>query len=331
MYVLITTFTAAIDPYFALMIMCLVCQQIRDVIWSGQGMENKLVRIFALSSLKNSKYSGDHRVRRFLSNMNRYFHNVSKTRILQGFQHWKVQGMKEFFDDDNYEYINDDKLEQLTHNIRMTGIVSLDLSLSLPLTAGFGTLQRAILFMVPNLHELDLPYTKTRSSTLIRPFAVRCPRLEIIRWNCNADLHGIDARGRVLDSLNTLKELYFDNCYLAFNYHRLIDENGDFIDVNGDDDGDGDNGVTEMEAMSDSNNYPEIFFFCRLCDNPLERISLRNARYKDFSSFEDTIPQDILMKFVRNAPATLVWFRSDLSATNIRILQSERPEIQFLN
>ena len=38
-----------------LMIMCLVCKQIRSLIWSGQGMENKLVRIFELSSSKNSK------------------------------------------------------------------------------------------------------------------------------------------------------------------------------------------------------------------------------------------------------------------------------------
>ena len=33
-----------------LMLMCLVCKQLRDSIWTGQGMETKLIRIFELSS-----------------------------------------------------------------------------------------------------------------------------------------------------------------------------------------------------------------------------------------------------------------------------------------
>ena len=310
-----------------LMIMCLVCKQIRDLIWSGQGMENKLVRIFELSSSKNSKYSGDPRLRHFLSNMNRYFHDVSKTRILQGFQHWKVQDMREF---EIKIELKNDELERLTHNIRMTGIVSLDMSSPLPIARcrRLTTLYRVISFMVPNLQQLDLSHTMMGTSILGK-FAVRCPRLEIIRWNFNRDSYGIDAEGYELDSLNFLKELYFDNCYFGFDHHRLIDENGDYNDFHGDDDDD--NGVVEIDAMSDSNNYPNIFLFHKLNNKPLERISLRNARYKDFGLIVHTVPQQILMKFVRNAPSTLVWFRSDLSATNIRILQSERPGIQFLN
>ena len=84
--------------------------------------------------------------------------------------------------------------------------------------------------------------------------------------------------------------------------------------------------------MSDNNNYQHIFLYYRLCNNPLERISIRKARYNtDFNNNKQILPQSILMKFVRKAPATLVWFRSDLSPANIRILQSERPGIQFLN
>ena len=115
-----------------LMIMCLVCQQIQDLIWSGQGMETNLVRIFALSASKNNNFHEDGlRVRRFLSNMNRYFQNVTKTRILRGFQHGKVQDGYKFNRGDYME--DDDELERLTPNIRMTGIVSLDMS-SLPLS-----------------------------------------------------------------------------------------------------------------------------------------------------------------------------------------------------
>ena len=323
-----------------LMIMCLVCQQIRDLIWSGQGMEKKLVRIFKLSASKENiddydDSGNDHyRVRRFIYNMNQHFQNVTKTRILQGLQHWKLQDMKEFNDRFYEDDIDDDELERVTQNIRMTGIVSLDMSSPLPSVHRYHCiLYRAISFMVPNLQQLDLSHTEIRSD-ILDDFAVRCPRLEIIRWNDNNDdFYSFGAKGYELDSLNTLRELYFDNCYFGFD-SRLIDENEDYVfaDIENNGDDDGDNGVTEIEAMSDSNNYPNIFLFQNVNNNPLERVSLRNARYKDFNTeIEHTVPQQILMKFVRKAPSTLVWFRSDLAAANIRILQLERPRIQFLN
>ena len=135
------------------------------------------------------------------------------------------------------------------------------------------------------------------------------------------------ANGYELQPMNNLKELYFDNCCFWFDHDLQIREDEDYPN-----DDDEDNSVTAFEAMSDNNNYQHIFLYYRLCNNPLERISIRKARYNtDFNNNKQILPQSILMKFVRKAPATLVWFRSDLSATNIRILQSERPEIQFLN
>ena len=319
-----------------LMIMCLVCKQIRDLIWTGQGMENKLVRIFKLSASKdkNDFGGGRYRVFRFISNMNRYFENVTKTRILQGFQHWKVQDVEEFADDRYDVHISNDELERLTQNICFTGIVSLDMSLPLPIKLHHcRTLHRAISFMVPNLQQLDLSLTTTINyPSMLKNFAVRCPRLEIIRWNCSTGIFAIDAGGDHLQSMNNLKELYLDNCYFRFDHEILIDgEEG--INGDGDIDGDDDNGVTEFEAMADSNNHPNLFLFHRLCDKPLERISIGNARHRHPNAADNkhTVPQQILMKFVRNAPSTLVWFRSDLAATNIRILQSERPGIEFLN
>jgi hypothetical protein len=38
-----------------------------------------------------------------------------------------------------------------------------------------------------------------------------------------------------------------------------------------------------------------------------------------------------LIKFVRNAPPTLRWFRSDFTPDNMKILRMERPEIELLN
>ena len=316
-----------------LMVMCLVCKQIRDMIWTGRGMENKLVRIFELSPSQINN-DGQSRVRRFVSHMNQYFRNATKTRILQGFQHWKVQDVVEF-DDNRLGYVSNDhdELERLTQNIRMTGIVSLDMTLLLPIARHRrypNTLYRAISFMVPNLQKLDVSHT-CMNPCILEHFAVRCPRLEIIRWNYNGGdgVMSIDAECDDIQSMNNLKELYADNLFFRFNHDRRIDENGDTVDV--DDDDDNDNNVTEIEAMSDSNNYPNIFLFCRLYNNPLERISIRNAQYTDPDWVQQILPQNVLMKFVRKAPATLVWFRSDLSQENIQILQSERPGIQLLN
>ena len=313
-----------------LMVLCLVCQQIRDLIWSGQGMETELVRIFELSPSINCNFDDSRcRVRRFVSNMNQYFQNVTKTRILQGFQHWKVEDVGEFDVGDNYLYIGDDELERLTNNIRMPAIVSLDMSSSLPIPLHhWCPLHRAISFMVPNLLELDFSHTMT-STRILGKFAVRCPRLEIIRWNYNVDcirVYPIDADGRDLQSMNNLKELYLDNWCFNFDYYYSMNEDEDTDDV----DDDNNNDPIAADAMSDNSNYPDAFLFHSLSDKPLERISIRNARCTNGGN-EETIPQSILLKFVRKAPATLVWFRSDLTRANIQILQSERPGIQLLN
>jgi len=92
-------------------------------------------------------------------------------------------------------------------------------------------------------------------------FAIRCPCLEIIRWNYY-NRHpeynnAIEVDGYELQSMNNLKELYFDNHYFGFHDDQLIDEDENYAYDNGDDD---DNGVSEIEAMSNSNNYPNIFF-----------------------------------------------------------------------
>jgi hypothetical protein len=42
------------------------------------------------------------------------------------------------------------------------------------------------------------------------------------------------------------------------------------------------------------------------------------------------VTQDMIIKFVRNAPSSLIWFRSDLTKENIHMLQKERPEIEFV-
>jgi hypothetical protein len=68
------------------------------------------------------------------------------------------------------------------------------------------------------------------------------------------------------------------------------------------------------------------------CSKALERVSIRNAKRLVYqSSIIDKTPQDALTKFVRNAPITLRWFRSDLTQENMNMLRLERPEIALLS
>ena len=84
-----------------------------------------------------------------------------------------------------------------------------------------------------------------------------------------------------------------------------------------------------MEELSDLEGHDEVFLF-RFCKS-IERLSIRNATYYSGSKRTRNIPQNALIKFVRKAPASLRWFRSDLTEENIVMLQKERPEIELLN
>merc|ERR1711971_1289145 len=81
--------------------------------------------------------------------------------------------------------------------------------------------------------------------------------------------------------------------------------------------------------MSDFNNHPDKFLFHKCC-KVLERLSIRNAKYSNaYIGSERIIPQDALIKFVRNAPPTLKWFRSDLTKENMDLLRLEQPGIEY--
>jgi hypothetical protein len=67
----------------------------------------------------------------------------------------------------------------------------------------------------------------------------------------------------------------------------------------------------------------------------LERVSIRNAYWymDNVGHVADhfIVPQNVLIKFVRNAPPSLCWFRSDLTPENMNMLRLERPDIELLN
>ena len=311
----------------SLIALCLVSKQFCTIIRNGHGMDNKLVRVFEL------RCSDDWNYYRFISHMKGYFEDDHQKRILQGHQHLKVHDVCKFND-----YCRPDTVTKCKSVIvRMTGIVSLDISSPLPISGDVvptslyhvGSLPQVLSYMLPNLQQLDCSHTRM-SAWILEEFALQCPRLEIIKRNnipdgsIDHDHLNILADGYNLRMTSNLKEIYFDNCFFEF-----VDEFEEGEDIEDDED-------MEYAAMTNLKKYPKLSLLYLLCkDNSvLERVSMRNARRSKFNNPQQTqtvLPQDALIKFVRNAPSTLNWFRSDLSAANIQVLQLEKPGIQFLN
>ena len=315
------------------MLLCLVCKQLKELIWNGNGMETKLIRVFELHLTGNydddDEYRMDDPVRRFINNMYQYLHHPNKHRMLQQYQHWKIthEGDTNLLGYGLYLFDG----ERLTQNMSMTGIVSLDASSSGP--EYFSPLFLAgIIGILPNLQQLDLSNVEIDEYRILDDVSKHCPRIEIIKWNFTTGQTEtkICANGWDLGSMDNLKEVYFDNCIFWFDepLYRVDFDNGNIINNNINFNNER-VAVNEYEAMENLNKYPHTFFFHKVRNKPLQRLSIRNAHCTG-PEVETKISQNVLIKFVRNAPSTLVWFRSDLSAANIQLLQAERPGIEFV-
>jgi hypothetical protein len=84
-------------------------------------------------------------------------------------------------------------------------------------------------------------------------------------------------------------------------------------------------GKAKMSKLS-KNKYGDCLFG-HICGT-LEKVSIRNACYGHPLLERKSIPESVLVKFVRRAPK-LVLFLSDLSPDNVNILKRERPKVKF--
>ena len=118
--------------------------------------------------------------------------------------------------------------------------------------------------------------------------------------------------GAEMKDLHRLKELYMDGCVFNACRYKL-----------------------DTPIQFDTDGIPNNFFLCQ-CSQSLERVSVKNSQYwasgRPMRTDQDPprLPQTTLMKFIRHAPPSLTWFRSDLSQENIEVLRLERPEIEFV-
>merc|ERR1712232_1534627 len=124
---------------------------------------------------------------------------------------------------------------------------------------------------------------------------------KVVCKNCS----GLTAEGREFQHCNNLTELIMDDSsFKSDSTHFPF--------------------LSRISNLSDLAGHDDDFVFGR-CTS-VERLSIRNA-----CLYGKRLPQNALIKFVRNAPSSLRWFRSDLTKQNIHVLQKGRPGIEFLN
>ena len=89
-----------------------------------------------------------------------------------------------------------------------------------------------------------------------------------------------------------------------------------------------------LSALENS-QYCDQFLFYKCSSKVLRKVSIKNVMYDcnegDLRRPQVLVPlpQKALIKFVRNGPASLRYFRSDLTPKNVEMLRLERPEIVF--
>ena len=165
--------------------------------------------------------------------------------------------------------------------------------------------------MLPNLQDVNLSNNDFPSESLCA-FSTKCPNLEKITWH-NIDINQSAIRINGWDMMHTsnLNEIYMDDSVLMMD---AADQRHEYSDLEND-------------------KHSNIFLFYQ-CSTKLERVSIRNAKWYNsyrIRDFTTVIPQTALIKFVRKAPLSLRWFRSDLTEENMTILRSERPGIELVN
>ena len=285
---------------------CLVSHEFHDMVHTHPGLQQRMFAVFQLHFSNDRIFFDGKRLEMMLVKLNR-----RRRSILHLYRKMKITTARKFC-----TYFLLDTSYAIMEDLRFDGIVSLDLSLPKPTaTNGFFSLRDIFTVMtqiLPNLRELDLSNTKTNKEEL-HYFCTQNPRLEKITWHNNGiQLQSrISLDGRDMESIEILREIHMDNTV--------------FITANF---------FSRFSDLEDT-EHSDIFLFHR-CRKSLVHVSIRNAKHcKTYSNTPCALPQNALIKFIRNALPSLKSFRSDLTQQNIdMLLQSDDgprfSEIEFL-
>jgi hypothetical protein len=159
-----------------------------------------------------------------------------------------------------------------------------------------GTMQQELMAsMLPNVREVD--FSRARGVSRDALFSLRRHRqLEKVTWH--RSWRGLSLSAYEFRSCESLRELYMDGSCLQGSW---------------------------MPSFT-----PPLL---SVLSRRLERVSIKDvhlARRRPHQLHFDIekVSQARLIEFVRSAP-NLRWFRSDLTAENVAVLQAERPDVTF--
>jgi hypothetical protein len=239
-----------------------------------------------------------------MQNLTRHLLNNETNEKLQCYSHLKIKNLDSLYVEYNGQH--NDELFEIARGIQLDGILSLDISSLFASTiCHTNSFPYALSNILPNLHEINISNMCLFIGSLSK-ISRNCPLIEKVMWNNIKDVSHVYLNGYGMHRCNNLKEIHMnDSAFYCMNT-RVKEE------------------ISNLTDPAFSNR----FIFHRCCKT-LERVSIRNA--KCFGVVHTSIPQNALIKFVRNAPPTLRWFRSDLTIENMNMLRLERPEIELLN
>ena len=265
-----------------------------------KGIEFQLIPLFELTPTKGAK------ITTFANNMHRHSLNNETIDKLQNYRLMRVNSVNMFIHCPN-SLASRESVRKL-RGIRMEGIRTIDTTLPLPTFSREPYIFLAIAHMdLPNLREIIFS-NMADSNIIVRRFSQTFPLLETISicnsFECSSfDNDNYFLRGCLRDC-NNLRSITMND----FDFYSR-----------------------DMDQLADLTRHDNVFIFhdCFSKNTHLERISIRGIRYSTFAppATNHKIPQNALIKLVRNAPASLKWFRSDLTIDNIDMLQTERNEL----
>jgi hypothetical protein len=252
----------------------LVSKQMHDIICSDEpGNKNKIISVFEVSGSSTLK---------LLQNLRGYFLNEKTKKRLQSYH------IMTFKDPCKFKY--DANVSQLLwmvekDDVQMNGITSLDFSSPSPKSERRSLFCLASILprILPKLREVDFSNTVV-DYLILQVFSENCPLLEKVTTHNNHD--EINLCGLDMSHSRYLKEIHMGN-NVKFSLH-----------------------IRDRKKMLDLYNGQDIFIFHHCC-KAFERVSIQNMKYHGLlllvaaDDWNLNYTQNLLIKFVRNAPPTL--------------------------
>ena len=299
---------------------CLLSTVFLDIVRNDKRMENhRIIKVLEIRPSKNNE-DDEGRLIRLIQQL---YHHRDKlqqyrdVRIIDGHKfEWHLLSNRNIV----YDTVEEEYATKLAAKFQLNGVVSLVSihSSSAPTSGPYVRVTDVLAVMMPNLREVNVSGSRIDGFSLEK-VSKPCSRLDKLTYDNVQPFTFVSANGKDMVYAKNLRELNMDNS--SFSVADITRAK-----------------MSDLEnSVSIYDDNSTIFLFHECGSTVLERLSIKNAMWYrhtgGYNAKHTVIPQTALIKFIRNAPASLRYFGSDLSQANIEMLQSEEggrgAEIEF--